>query len=684
MTKNVFNVPTSNFIIHLDKIDRNLLQANYELFALEIPNSFSFLQDQNKFAKLHNSYKQQLDLPYYFYSYAKPQATIFVLLPKTNIQEKTISLTLDFLDKTPILAQKREIREFCSAENLHILAKLFLADCFYRHQKTYRLCNEKVYAYVADKKTLAAALALEISKPRQNDTVFEIKNQTVYFYKTTKKFVKPEYVNLRIYCELISGEKYYKPLKTEDVKKWASDKKNELDVWQLEDKFLRKQYENNTKKGKKPVIKWFADYDGLTSCKSFLILDFQNKLMEHYNEKIGQGSAERQFHQMKKLKATSQFASKGFGEETGLYLKLLGQVGMLDLRFKEIQNANQIPFQKYVDFFNEKYGKMYEISFSEISRKELKNCKNPVLVLLDAEKKLFEKEDYLLGYDDDPKPILYREFSRKIPLQTLNTNPTKIKNINEVDLENYFNYDFFDDSESVFKHKLQVCLNELLLKHYIINELPISGTEKYNSNDALPSVIQIKSLRKFSYMHENILMYIENNVLKFIDLEDQKGKAERNLFLSKLRIDWLEIEKTFTARNYDQSGKKLQKARFVFAENLALSIEDTEERVLHTYDPNKKDASQRTKENKTALEGIFYSESEQIYTVGYKSLNQTADKAVIVRKWHYYQKPEDFKIEDLLATLSVQFVKNKQYTVYPYFFDLLRLYKEDIKRHTNS
>jgi len=88
----------------------------------------------------------------------------------------------------------------------------------------------------------------------------------------------------------------------------------------------------------------------------------------------------------------------------------------------------------------------------------------------------------------------------------------------------------------------------------------------------------------------------------------------------------------------------------------------------------------RTVESKTALEGIYFSEIENIYTVGVKSMAMSMDKSTKIRKLQFYKKPENFKMDDLLQTLSVQFVRNKQYTVYPYFFDLLNLYRQDIQQ----
>lgn len=200
-------------------------------------------------------------------------------------------------------------------------------------------------------------------------------------------------------------------------------------------------------------------------------------------------------------------------------------------------------------------------------------------------------------------------------------------------------------------------------------------------------------------MYENILMYVDSEfVLQFLNLDNSNEKQKRNNFLKNWGIDWFAFEKQFAERNYtrnengqnktyqkdgetkDKHEENLKHTHFVFAKDLVLAIEETEERVLFDTEATKTNESQRTTESKTALEGIYFSETENIYTVGERSMNMSMDKSVKIRRLHYYKKPDNFKIDELLQTLSVQFVRNKQYTVYPYFFDLLNLYRKDIQQ----
>lgn len=750
-----YNVPTTNFIIDVDKIDTDFLQEKFELLTIEVPTSYRFSPDPNKYAKLHNTYKEQLELPYYFYSYAKPEATIFIVKDKSKSNDEPIFLTFEFLKGEKVQAQKRAITELYSKENLHILAKLFLSDCFYNHKKKYRICQGKFYVHSRINRGGNSATVLEISGLNHiGKNEFCFNQKATFMLKADRSKIKPQFISSDIYCELVDGEIYYRQVKTSYVKKWLADKTNTKELWMA----------FTGSRTSKPSIKWFEAYDNILRCKSTLLQNFQAKLLNHYNKTLGSNSSKQQVHNMTQIQPITPFNIQGYGKGTGLFLNLLGKVGLLDLRLKkDNKNANQIPFQTYIDFFNKhyKYSTIKnKFEFIEIKKENLRENKNPILVLQDVEKQLFEQEEkdnkgkvtksagflFRTGFFNDPKQELYSEFATEMPLQTININTNDAK---DHTIDTYFDYEmlgeclksfgdtyeeialnlviqkkqlkelykadkkrFGEASEntkergkhyrklknhfSLVTNKIDVCLNELLLKHYIINQIPIKGNSD-NPNYFLPCIIKFPKLLRYSYMYQNIFMYVdEQNVLRFLNLDNPDEKQKRNNLLKKLEIDWFDFDEKFAIRNYtrrengenrtykkngeirDKHEEGLKKTHFIFAKGLALAIEDTEERVFHIYDPEKKGKSQRHREQTTALQGIFFSREKQIYTVGYKSLDITADRSVKVRKLHYYQNSENLKIDDLLQTLSVEFVRNKQYTVYPYFFDLLNLYRNDV------
>lgn len=738
MAKNrnhTYGVPTTNLVVHLNKMNLTNLKRLYFLYKIEIPEKFKFSKDRNKYAKLHNTYKNQLDYPYYFYSYADPMPTIFLLVDKSVKEAPALNFEEKFLDCV-VRGIKVDFEELSNSENLHILMKLLLSSWFH---KNYHTCqSDAFYIYSKGVGKTITALSVNIKSDRDKNT-FYIENSATYLHKAEKEYTNLQFVNNDKFYKKLQGEIYYRQVKTSFVQTWKRDKNRKEELWRADSKFDRQRQPNR----KLPSIKWFEDYTNYQRCRSNLIRVFQSELVEYYNEVLGDDCVESQSHTMTRVEPLSQFQVSGYGEGTGLYLKLLGEVRIYDNRFIETEYHNTITISEYVDFFNRNYGKKYHIKFKEIGFDELNSCQNPVLVLQDYSKQVFEEEQLLDGYDD-PKDDLYRQFSTKVALQTFSVN---FNDYSEHSLNTYFGYEMLDvklkkfgssinkikvglkkygdelrlqakaekkslnevsektkeeqknyeEVKSYFdtlSNKIDVCLNELLLKFYLVKNISIKNFDNPNFN--LPCILSKPKLTQYSYMYKGFFMYCDKkNVLRFINLDNKQGKEQRNNHLLGLGINWFDIEENFAARNYTRKeGKDITRKRlgkiinrhtnairnthFIFSSGTVLAIEDTNERILHKYDEDKMGKSQRKTEQKTALEGVYYSTRGNVYSVGYKSLNITADDSVHIRKLHYYQKDEDFNMDDILKTLAVEFVRNKQYTVYPYFFDLLNLYRKDI------
>lgn len=653
---NTYDVPTTNFTIDLDKIEKSYLNNNYQLFSFCIPDKFRHIKNGKKYSKLHNEYKNQLEYPYYFYmgKYMK----IFTLVP--IIDNTPSSICFDFLDNHEVFPQEESIISYCTSKDVHILGKLLLSSWFY---KKHRTCQSN-YFYIHSKGTSKKAEVLSINLKCKNKE-FIIDNSARRLIKLDRKTINPQHINSDSYYERLNGEIYYRQVKTEYVKKWLENKKDEKDLWKVE---------VGASKGlfyKRPSIKWFEDYQNIHRCKSYLLLNFQNELVDYFNSILGENVAIRQIHRMTKVKVSKKI--NGI-DNSMLNISLLQQVGVLDNRLKGEVWSNKKSIQDYVVFFNENYNLKYNIKFVPITHEELNRSDQPILVIQDVNKQLFEEDNFLYGYDD-PKKKLYMNYAKKIPLQTLNINTNSI----DLSQEKYFEYDLMKLDKN-FEYKIDVCLSELLLKTFIINKRAI-----YNENkqvETFPHLIDNPNLRNYAFMHNSFFMYVsKNNVLEFIDLRKKEGREKRNLFLQEWNIDWFKMKKALCTKHHiypENLTEKIKEMKFVFSDSLVFFIEDTKEQVLHKYDIKKDGKSQRAGENKTALEGIFYSKEKEIYTVGAKSMRMTLDDSVRVRKLNFLMKKDAFDPVEILKTLAVEFVRNKQYTVYPYFFDLLNLYRSDI------
>lgn len=77
-------------------------------------------------------------------------------------------------------------------------------------------------------------------------------------------------------------------------------------------------------------------------------------------------------------------------------------------------------------------------------------------------------------------------------------------------------------------------------------------------------------------------------------------------------------------------------------------------------------------------EGIWY-DDEHCYMVGAtEGMKYQQPRAHLIRRFDVYQGKEHFDIQPLLLMLSVQFVRLRQYTVYPYPFHLIDIYVENV------
>ncbi|MCY7351541.1 MAG: hypothetical protein LH606_12895 [Cytophagaceae bacterium] len=113
----------------------------------------------------------------------------------------------------------------------------------------------------------------------------------------------------------------------------------------------------------------------------------------------------------------------------------------------------------------------------------------------------------------------------------------------------------------------------------------------------------------------------------------------------------------------------------MFGPGYALEIQDTEERVLFPYDSTL-ERQTRTKTTTEGMVGVGYLSAEQKYFVGSaEGLKSTEERAVSLRQLVFWPG-EPAHLDDLLETLAVRFVRNGQHTVYPYPFDLIRLWVE--------
>ncbi len=719
-------IRTTNLIIHTDKIDYSVLESKFKLVAYRLKR-YDFSQDKNKYAKLINEYKDILERPFYFHSTAGP-ATFYVLYEKNQTPQ-----TLEFKGlgerSVPVEVSFKDVE-------LHVLVKLMMSAFFYYKpngevvipEKEERVCQSTFYVFGKYKGNIVGVrLGLGEDYIHHID---ENPDKDFNIIPTVSTFIKQDIKKLKTYYEKRGAENveeivashlkinpYYVKFEKGDTSYFRQIKPGRVTKTKNVFKEADKRDRENLDIPAKSHLDWHSNAKTRwRNAVGFMIYNFQKKFVVFLNEHKISVSAKRhdgeialEFQEFKtQVPKTNQRhrVKKGTGYingygETGLPLKEIGTVYVFDNRLGKSENIPAL--QEYIALFTKHYAEKFGLTFKPTTEDEITgNPDVPILLIQDYDKDDFKfdngKPRGLLAKEgfDDPKKKFYKTFKGN-PKQTISVNPNDVTDYHNA--PDYLNYEVIDNDETeqwrAFDIKCKVCFNELFLKDLIIKQKPIMSAER---DYALPCFPECEGLKDYAFIAYETLLYIEKDTLNFISFKTPEGKAQRNQFLSeRFGITWRDIEKKyfkkyeqykkFSEQNAEDIDKLLKKACFIIGKSLVIEIDTLQERVIYDYDLieqtyNSGLKSARKKEHITGYQGVWFSEPERKYIVGSPDgMKRTPQhNAHIVRQFDVYEGEERFgknEFEMFLETMAVKFVKNEQYTVYPYFFDLIRLHWEN-------
>lgn len=697
---------TTNLVVDTSKFDFTKLSEHFHLAKYKIADNFKFSVDPNKFAKLHNEYKQAIDLPYYFHYYG---LNLYMLIPK-NEETKDYNFTCWEKIMSPEFINFNEVET-------HIILKVLLSLYFYEKSETgAKVCQPHFFMFGQYKgKTNNLCLSVKMSiatapkrKEDSNSVIqeFNILPETRWLIKNPKEKVDKKFINSNIYYELDTKHsligKFFRQVKKQFVTDWLINPNDNTELYsEPANARIRAAFRLG-----KAEIPWNIDIqDKNEYSRGYLTYIFQSKFSSFCNDWLGDNVVSKKRYYIAAPVAEKLKSDEGEGiSEAGLRIKALDTVYCFDNRLKneETQKTyNSVNFQEIIESLSKRYSSKLKISFKSITDEELEKSDfcEPVLTIQDVDKNCFvieygseKKEGFLkeaLPFVEDPKQVFYQKYPH-LPKQSFSINLNKIAQYNKDNFEEYFDYNQFsldfDNYEEntvqyknaqTFNHKLEVCLNELFLKTYIVKKWNV----KESIDKHLPLCFTKNYMYDFAYMYDKVLVYIDkenSNSLDFVDLEFLKGKEQREKILNKFNLKWQDIEEQYINKykkiNEEEGIEhQISKQMFIFSNRVCVELEEPNERILMNYD----EGSKRSTKNKKGTEGIWYCKINRAYTVGLsENMNMILSKANKMRKFDVYFGVKEFKPEQLLETCAVGFVRNKQFTVYPYFFDLIRLYKE--------
>ncbi len=394
---------------------------------------------------------------------------------------------------------------------------------------------------------------------------------------------------------------------------------------------------------------------------------------------------------------------------TPLPLHLLPTIQVLDNRL----NRSGVPVAEYVQWLRShgfKSGKqVFSLAFELVAEAQQVRPGQPLLVLTDATKEAFiqDRQPGLLaaaGYLD-PYPGLYEQLPG-IVKQTLNVNPNDLAKFALAD--SYLAYYLpapppapsEEDAASsetdearkqrrtaakqlkVLNLKADVCLTELWLKWVL------AGRATAAPATCLPLLDTLSD--EWAFLTDDTLLYFEQGQLTFAYVDEPAGKR----VLKERFMPWQDLKQHFMARrpkyahhkpdDDTEADKDIRKAHFVLVGREVFELERTETMAMPNWPViqalRAQDATVSAKSQAAVgvyAGGIWYHEAARRYVVG----GVDATKMAEARGHHFYQihqygDADAAQLPTLLSLLSVTFVRNNQFTVWPYPFDLIRLHRE--------
>lgn len=154
---------------------------------------------------------------------------------------------------------------------------------------------------------------------------------------------------------------------------------------------------------------------------------------------------------------------------------------------------------------------------------------------------------------------------------------------------------------------------------------------------------------------------------EYDDLLEELKSFRSTISYEQLLRDEYWVPRIATIFNFEagENGTYNTKQLREYYKNVGMFLGDRESDVVRTY------------------QGIWY-DDDMRYVVGDKNaIKYEQPRAHLVRRFDIYQGKQ-LDIQGLLAACSVQFVRLRQFTVYPYYFHLIDLYIDNVLKRSNT
>ena len=708
----------------------------------------------NLYAQVHNSLRSQLDYPYRTFMYDRidgpPRWVVYVLAPRGEVPK---TLRLGFQPGPPLEPQPISF----SAIEFHVLLKLLQIDYFRGEQPGYFIGQDNCYVYAKRSKELDCDICVEVqlqgdTRNRSLDPVQEFK-VIGGAHPFRRLLDEPQRWSGTYFGRRFrNGKVYYIHLRVDRAQEYMRSGKAVYTISPLT--------------GRRTTLPYHS-LQRVEASRGKVLYDFIQGYTRYLaNWGITSRIKERTFHPFTKVPE----------KRAGLPLHLLETVYIYDNRLQPIHQptpAQHVALQDYVDLIARLLTKLQPgLRFAPIT--DLAQAHGyPILVLQDHEEEDFKEQGILFGVRD-PYEVLYAAFPH-LPKQSLGVNPRNADEKKGLVPHDYLSYGLPGpgDNEEEFCQKLQMALYQLYLKDVIANERSVQERLPFYPTPFL----FIRKRRVGDRSHE-LLLHLEKDTLRFIDLQSPGGKHARDELLARLGIHWAEMEEHMLDKYHklkeNGTAGDLPRYDIIVGPETFIELEGLNERVLYDYEevlkrrgeldkpisiddlklaPHYERIRPKSQSNEEAVklfqqleaydalldeigfaqpaisyndlidgwmhriasifeiqpdeeqhyrtgrlrrlyrhrdmfpsdkanalylyEGIWYDDTDQSYLVGStQGINRAQARAHLIRRFDVYLEKERVDVTPLLTSMSIQFIRLRQFTVYPYPFHLISLYAE--------
>lgn len=654
------------------------LLASYTVWRYQLSSSQAYyarsVAPKKFYERFTNAYKTAFDQPFYYFTFDKPHASLYTLLPHGHTPKPWV---FPFGNRSEVIACEQVAPDELQARQPHVILKLMLALCFYEtglKERQQRVCQSKFFMRVKGKETGKFITAIEF-KPAVVDVGdghrMTLKVETGLFVKAVSAQDRSYTETGTYYEQFVSqGQTYLRQIRPDQVEHYKGD-----------------LYQPTTIKGRKPQANWHSDGVNFRESRSYLVRHVQERLMQFL---IGYGF---------RVSLAEETLFKHPVESVALPLHRLPTVQVLDNRL----NQTGIPFERYIAWLRRYHflttDGLVPLPFEGISLDKL-DANKPLLVLIDAEADAFGEDEEgnlnllsAAGFND-PYKVLYQQLPGQVK-QSFNVNLNSVDDFAVAD--HYLTYPLPDtqlrpgtkankeadaekqDEAQQMKNltrNLEVCLSELWLKWVVAGRVDCSPAA-----NCLPFSSLLTD--EWGFMTDNLLLYFDKQVVRFANLETPEGKKvlkERFTSAGEIRQQYM----ARTRYTEERTDTNLPKAHFVLIGMQVLDIECTDVIAMPNWPEVlriKADEPKTSAKTRQAIGvyagGIWFNEQTRRYLVsGVDSSKGTEKRGHHLYQAHIYDEQLPVPFATLLALLTVTFVRKNQYTVLPYPFDMIRLYRE--------